>query len=284
MINKVQILSVTSIGNLDAYIRLANLWPMLSIEEEKLLTERLRYHTDLDAAKMLILSHLRFVIHIARNYSGYGLLQADLIQEGNIGLMKAVRRFNPKIGVRLVSFAVHWIKSEIHEYVLRNWRIVKVATTKSQRKLFFNLRKNKKRLGWFNKEEIEIVARELGVKSEDVREMECRMSAQDITFNPIPEENFSERNSKILPYLQDKKSNFAKFLEKEDWDSHSSIKLSNALLALDKRSRDIIHARWLDKSKKNTLQTIANNYGISAERVRQLEKNAMKKLRIYIEK
>ncbi|MDE5285595.1 MAG: RNA polymerase factor sigma-32, partial [Buchnera aphidicola] len=181
-------------GNLDAYIRLANLWPMLSIEEEKSLTKRLRYNTDLGAAKILILSHLRFVIHIARNYSGYGLLQADLIQEGNIGLMKAVRRFNPEIGVRLVSFAVHWIKSEIHEYVLRNWRIVKVATTKSQRKLFFNLRKNKKRLGWFNQEEIDIVARELGVKSEDVREMECRMSAQDVTFNPIPEENCSERN------------------------------------------------------------------------------------------
>lgn len=286
MINKVQILSVTPPGNLDAYIRIANLWPMLSIEEEKSLTKRLRYKSDLDAAKTLILSHLRFVIHISRNYSGYGLLQADLIQEGNIGLMKAVRRFNPEIGVRLVSFAVHWIKSEIHEYVLRNWRIVKVATTKSQRKLFFNLRKTKKRLGWFNEEEIEIVARELGVSSGDVREMESRMSAQDVTFNPLPEEDFIDgknSGSSTVPYLQDKTSNFASGVEKDNWEEHATHKLSNALLGLDERSRHIIHARWLDKNKKNTLQTIANNYGISAERVRQLEKNAMKKLRIAIE-
>ena len=284
MTNKVQILSVTALGNLDAYIRIANLWPMLSIEEEKLLTKRLRYHDDLDAAKTLILSHLRFVIHISRNYSGYGLLQADLIQEGNIGLMKAVRRFNPDIGVRLVSFAVHWIKSEIHEYVLRNWRIVKVATTKSQRKLFFNLRKNKKRLGWFNQEEIEIVARELGVSSEDVREMESRMSAQDIAFNPFPEEDL--KDGKIngnMFYLQDKTSNFANGLEQDNWNKHTASKLSNALLRLDERSRNIIRARWLDKKEKNTLQKIANNYGISAERVRQLEKNAMKKLKIAIE-
>ncbi|QCI20776.1 RNA polymerase sigma factor RpoH [Buchnera aphidicola (Hyperomyzus lactucae)] len=283
MINKVQILSVTPPSNLDAYIRIANLWPMLSIEEEKSLTKRLRYNSDLDAAKTLILSHLRFVIHISRNYSGYGLLQADLIQEGNIGLMKAVRRFNPEIGVRLVSFAVHWIKSEIHEYVLRNWRIVKVATTKSQRKLFFNLRKTKKRLGWFNEEEIQIVARELGVSSGDVREMESRMSAQDITFNPLPEEDFDCRTNTSMQYLQDKTSDFANGVEKNNWQEHASNKLSNALLGLDKRSRDIIHARWLDKNKKNTLQTIANNYGISAERVRQLEKNAMKKLKIAIE-
>ncbi|WP_295163960.1 RNA polymerase sigma factor RpoH [uncultured Buchnera sp.] len=284
MTNKLQILSVTALGNLDAYIRIANLWPMLSIEEEKSLTKRLRYNGDLDAAKTLILSHLRFVIHISRNYSGYGLLQADLIQEGNIGLMKAVSRFNPEIGVRLVSFAVHWIKSEIHEYVLRNWRIVKVATTKSQRKLFFNLRKNKKRLGWFNEEEIEIVAQELGVSSEDVREMESRMSAQDITFNPFPEEDLKDGkiNGNML-YLQDKTSNFANGLEQDNWDKHTTSKLSNALLRLDERSRNIIHARWLDKKKKNTLQTIAKNYGISAERVRQLEKNAMKKLKIDIE-
>ncbi|WP_284443226.1 RNA polymerase sigma factor RpoH [Buchnera aphidicola] len=284
MINKVQILSVTPPGNLDAYIRIANLWPMLSIEEEKILTKRLRYNSDLDAAKTLILSHLRFVIHISRNYSGYGLLQADLIQEGNIGLMKAVRRFNPEIGVRLVSFAVHWIKSEIHEYVLRNWRIVKIATTKSQRKLFFNLRKTKKRLGWFNEEEIQIVARELGVSSRDVREMESRMSAQDITFNPLPEEDFDGKvNSCSIQYLQDKKSNFASGVEQDNWEEHAANKLSNALLRLDERSRHIIYARWLDKTKKNTLQTIANNYGISAERVRQLEKNAMKKLKIAIE-
>lgn len=285
MANKVQILSVTSLGNLDAYIRIANLWPMLSIEEEKLLTRRLRYHGDLDAARTLILSHLRFVIHISRNYSGYGLLQADLIQEGNIGLMKAVRRFNPEIGVRLVSFAVHWIKSEIHEYVLRNWRIVKVATTKSQRKLFFNLRKSKNRLGWFNKEEIEIVARELGVTTADVREMEYRMSAQDITFNPFPDDDLKDsKNSLNMHYLQDKTSDFAHGFEQDDWDEHATHKLSDALLGLDQRSRDIIKSRWLDKSKKNnTLQALANNYGISAERVRQLEKNAMKKLKIAIE-
>ncbi|QCI24147.1 RNA polymerase sigma factor RpoH [Buchnera aphidicola (Muscaphis stroyani)] len=285
MINKVQILSVTPLGNLDAYIRIANSFPMLSIEEEKSLTQRLRYNGDLDAAKTLILSHLRFVIHISRNYSGYGLLQSDLVQEGNIGLMKAVRKFNPEIGVRLVSFAVHWIKSEIHEYVLRNWRIVKVATTKAQRKLFFNLRKSKKRLGWFNEEEIKIVARELGVSNQDVREMESRMSAQDVTFNPIPEEDMLDKksNGSGMPYLRDKNSNFAVDLEKKDWNEHAQNKLSSALMGLDKRSRHIIYARWLDKNKKNTLQAIANNYGISAERVRQLEKNAMKKLKIAIE-
>jgi RNA polymerase sigma-32 factor len=285
MIDKMQILSVTALGSLDAYIKIANLWPMLSIEEEKILTKRLRCNDDLDAAKHLILSHLRFVIHISRNYSGYGLLQSDLIQEGNIGLMKAVRRFNPDMGVRLVSFAVHWIKSEIHEYVLRNWRIVKVATTKSQRKLFFNLRKNKKRLGWFNEEEIEIVARELGVSSSDVKEMESRMSAQDITFNPLPEEDLKDGKTTIgnMFYLEDKTSNFANELEKNNWHEHTTSKLSDALLRLDKRSRNIIQARWLDKKQKNTLQTIANNYGISAERVRQLEKNAMKKLKIAIE-
>jgi RNA polymerase sigma-32 factor len=284
MIDKVQVLSVTPPSNLDAYIRIANLWPMLSIKEEKSLAKRLRYNGDLDAAKTLILSHLRFVIHISRSYSGYGLLQADLIQEGNLGLMKAVRRFNPEIGVRLVSFAVHWIKSEIHEYVLRNWRIVKVATTKSQRKLFFNLRKTKKRLGWFNEEEISIVAKELGVSSKDVREMESRMSVQDVVFNPLPEDDHTDgRNYHSIQYLQDKTSNFAHGVEEENWDEHATNKLSNALLGLDKRSRDIIHARWLDTDKKNTLQNIASNYGISAERVRQLEKNAMKKLKIAIE-
>jgi len=284
MINKVQTVSITSLGNLDAYIRIANLWPMLSKSQEKSLTKRLRHNGDLDAAKTLILSHLRFVIHISRNYSGYGLPQADLIQEGNIGLMKAVRRFNPEIGVRLVSFAVHWIKSEIHEYVLRNWRIVKVATTKSQRKLFFNLRKNKKRLGWFNNEEIEIVSRELGVSSADVREMESRMTAQDIAFNLSPSEDYSDgKNTCFLPYLQDRTSNFSNLVEKDNWKEHTTNKLNHALLKLDKRSRHIIHARWLDKNKKNTLQEIANNYGISAERVRQLEKSAMKKLKTAIE-
>ncbi|CAL4317942.1 RNA polymerase sigma factor RpoH [Buchnera aphidicola (Neophyllaphis podocarpi)] len=285
MINKMQILSVVPLGNLDAYIRAANSWPMLSAAEEKSLAVNLYYNGDLNAAKTLILSHLRFVIHISRNYSGYGLLQADLIQEGNIGLMKSVRRFNPKIGVRLVSFAVHWIKSEIHEYVLRNWRIVKVATTKSQRKLFFNLRKTKKRLGWFNKEEVDAVAKELGVSSEDVREMESRMSAQDITFNPTPEEDYFDGKSlNSTPcYLQDLYSNFSLLLEEDNWETHATNKLSNAISKLDKRSRYIIRSRWLDKNNKITLQEIANDYGISAERVRQLEKNAMKKLRMAID-
>lgn len=284
MINKMQILSLTSLGNLDAYIRSANSWPMLSCEEEKLLAERLYYNGDLDAAKTLILSHLRFVVHISRNYSGYGLPQADLIQEGNIGLMKAIRRFNPEVGVRLVSFAVHWIKSEIHEYVLRNWRIVKVATTKSQRKLFFNLRKTKQRLGWFNEDELAIVARELGVRSEDVREMECRMSAQDISFNPSPDDECNERKlTTVMSHLRDHASDFANGLEEDNWETHATNKLTDALRILDERSRHIICARWLDENNKITLQEIANGYGISAERVRQLEKNAMKKLRIAIE-
>jgi len=279
MTKKFTLLSHPNLGNLDSYIRAANLWPMLSLKEEKELSRKFFYLKDLEAAKILILSHLRFVIHIARNYSGYGLLQADLIQEGNIGLMKSVRRFNPEIGVRLVSFAVHWIKSEIHEYVLRNWRIVKVATTKSQRKLFFNLRKTKKRLGWFNSKEIEIVANELGVSVEDVKEMESRMSAQDIAFNTLPEEENGDIKTKsVLPHLKDNSSNFANTVEKDDWEKHAVNKLSNALLKLDERSRHIIHVRWLYE-KKLTLQKIANDYGISAERVRQLERNAIKKLR-----
>lgn len=286
MIKEIKMLSIVSLGNLDDYIRVANSWPMLSSKEEMCLAKKLYYHSDLNAAKKLILSHLKFVVHISRNYSGYGLLQADLIQEGNIGLMKAVRRFNPEIGVRLVSFAVHWIKSEIHEYVLKNWRIVKVATTKSQRKLFFNLRRTKKRLGWFSDDELELVARELGVKFEDVREMEFRMSAQDIALYPISDNEYNSNDRKYintLPYLKDQDSNFANDFEVNNWEAHTAGKLSDALSRLDERSRYIIHARWLDESNKTTLREIANNYGISAERVRQLEKNAMKKLRVAIE-
>ncbi|HKN02366.1 MAG TPA: RNA polymerase sigma factor RpoH, partial [Buttiauxella sp.] len=238
---------------------------------------------DLEAAKRLILSHLRFVVHIARNYSGYGLPQADLIQEGNIGLMKAVRRFNPEVGVRLVSFAVHWIKAEIHEYVLRNWRIVKVATTKAQRKLFFNLRKAKQRLGWFNQDEVEMVANELGVSSKDVREMESRMAAQDMTFDMGNDDDSDSAPMAPVLFLQDKSSNFADGIEDDNWDSHAADKLSDAMLGLDERSQDIIRARWLDEDNKSTLQELADRYGVSAERVRQLEKNAMKKLRIAIE-
>ncbi len=284
MTKEMQTLAIAPLGNLESYVRAANHWPVLTAEEEKALAEKLHYQGDLDAAKTLILSHLRFVVHIARNYSGYGLPQADLIQEGNIGLMKAVRRFNPEVGVRLVSFAVHWIKAEIHEYVLRNWRIVKVATTKAQRKLFFNLRKSKQRLGWFSQDEVETVARELGVSSKDVLEMESRMAAQDMTFDMSSDDEAGESKSMApVLYLQDKTSDFADGIEEDNWDSHAADKLSDAMLSLDERSQHIIRARWLDDDNKTTLQELADQYGVSAERVRQLEKNAMKKLRMAIE-
>ena len=264
-------------GSIEGYIRAANEYPMLTAEEEKELAERLYYHEDLDAAKKLILSHLRFVIHVARGYSGYGLPQADLIQEGNIGLMKAVKRFNPEVGVRLVSFAVHWIKAEIHEYVLRNWRIVKVATTKAQRKLFFNLRKTKQRLGWFNENEVDIVANELGVSKEDVIEMESRMSGADVGFDLPTDDAETETYSPAL-YLEDKSSNFAAELENENFENQATEQLGAALESLDARSQDIIKARWLDDNKA-TLHDLAAKYNVSAERIRQLETNALKKLK-----
>lgn len=266
-------------GTLEAYIRAANLYPMLTTEQERILAERLYYNGDLEAAKKLIVSHLRFVIHVARNYSGYGLPQADLIQEGNIGLMKSVRRFNPELDVRLVSFAVHWIKSEIHEYVLRNWRIVKIATTKAQRKLFFNLRKTKQRLGWFNEEEIAIVAKALNVTCKDVREMESRMAAQDMAFEQPPDEDDKNILSIPMLYLQDKIT----IVDEEECVDQISNKLNVALNTLDKRSQHIIRARWLNADHKITLQELANQYGISAERIRQLEKNAMKKMKLVIQ-
>lgn len=264
-------------GSIEGYIRAANEYPMLTAEEEKELAERLYYHENLDAAKKLILSHLRFVIHVARGYSGYGLPQADLIQEGNIGLMKAVKRFNPEVGVRLVSFAVHWIKAEIHEYVLRNWRIVKVATTKAQRKLFFNLRKTKQRLGWFNENEVDMVANELGVSKEDVIEMESRMSGADVGFDLPTDDAETEIYSPSL-YLEDKSSNFAAELENENFESQATEQLGVALQSLDTRSQDIIKARWLDDNKA-TLHDLAAKYNVSAERIRQLETNALKKLK-----
>lgn len=275
--NKEQTMMLIPQGSLEGYIRAANEYPMLTAEEEKELAERLYYKEDLDAAKQLILSHLRFVIHVARGYSGYGLPQADLIQEGNIGLMKAVKRFNPEIGVRLVSFAVHWIKAEIHEYVLRNWRIVKVATTKAQRKLFFNLRKTKQRLGWFNENEVDMVANELGVSKEDVIEMESRMTGADVGFDLPNDENDEETYAPTL-YLEDKSSNFAAELENENYETQAAEQLGMALERLDERSQDIIKARWLDDNKA-TLQDLAEKYNISAERVRQLENNALKKLK-----
>ncbi|MBF0751395.1 MULTISPECIES: RNA polymerase sigma factor RpoH [unclassified Pasteurella] len=264
-------------GSIEGYIRAANEYPMLTAEEEKELAERLYYNGDIEAAKKLVLSHLRFVIHVARGYSGYGLPQADLIQEGNIGLMKAVKRFNPEVGVRLVSFAVHWIKAEIHEYVLRNWRIVKVATTKAQRKLFFNLRKTKQRLGWFNDNEVDMVANELGVSKEDVIEMESRMTGADVGFDLPADDSDSETYSPSL-YLEDKSSNFAAELENENFESQAVEQLSVALKSLDARSQDIIKTRWLDDDKA-TLHDLAAKYNVSAERIRQLESNALKKLK-----
>ena len=265
-------------GSIEGYIRAANEYPMLTAEEEKELAERLYYHEDIEAAKKLVLSHLRFVIHVARGYSGYGLPQADLIQEGNIGLMKAVKRFNPEVGVRLVSFAVHWIKAEIHEYVLRNWRIVKVATTKAQRKLFFNLRKTKQRLGWFNENEVDMVANELGVSKEDVIEMESRMTGADVGFDLPTDEGEAETTYSPSLYLEDKSSNFAAELENENFENQATEQLSNALQGLDARSQDIIKARWLDDNKA-TLHDLAAKYNVSAERIRQLETNALKKLK-----
>ena len=269
-------------GSLEGYIQAVNSIPMLTAEKERELAEQLQNHGDLEAARQLVMSHLRFVVHIARNYSGYGLPQADLVQEGNIGLMKAVKRFDPTVGVRLVSFAVHWIKAEIHEYVLRNWRMVKVATTKAQRKLFFNLRKNKKRLGWFNQDEVRTVADELGVSPEDVTEMEARMSGQDHSFDGYDDDD-SESNFAPAQYLEDKSSDLAAVYENSNWDNHAEHRLSYALQGLDERSQQIIRARWLDEDNKLTLQELADRYGVSAERVRQLEKNALKKLKDVLE-
>ncbi len=268
-------------GTLESYIQAVNAIPMLSAEEEQYLARQVE-QGDLDAAKQLIMAHLRFVVHVARSCSGYGLPQADLIQEGNIGLMKAVKRFDPNIGVRLVSFAVHWIKAEIHEYVLKNWRIVKVATTKAQRKLFFNLRKAKKRLGWFSADEVSTVADELGVSESEVMEMEARMAAVDAAFDIAPERDDDEGSYAPALYLEDKQFDHAEALEQEDWERRSQQKLHAALNTLDERSRDILTARWLDEPKA-TLQELADRYQVSAERIRQLEKNAIKKLKTAME-
>ncbi len=270
---------MVSADSLESYIQTVNSYPMLTAEKEKALAEALYFDGDLDSAKSLVMSHLRFVVHVARGYSGYGLPMADLIQEGNIGLMKAVKRFNPEVGVRLVSFAVHWIKAEIHEYVLRNWRIVKVATTKAQRKLFFNLRKAKKRLGWFNNAEVNMVAEQLGVDPSDVREMESRLAAQDATFES-PLEDDDREHAAIAPvlYLEDHSSNLAQSIEDHNWENHANARLARAMATLDARSQHIVQARWLN-DEKATLQDLAEHYGVSAERIRQLEKNAMKKLK-----
>ncbi|HEY5647136.1 MAG TPA: RNA polymerase sigma factor RpoH [Pseudomonadales bacterium] len=267
--------------DLEAYIRTISAFPVLSAEEEKVLAERFYYEQDLDAARQLVLAHLRFVAHIARSYRGYGLAEADLIQEGNVGLMKAVKRFNPEVGVRLVSFAVHWIKAEMHEFILRNWRIVKIATTKAQRKLFFNLRSSKKRLGWLTREETKVVADELGVSEQEVTRMEGRLAASDVTFEIPADADDEAVGTAPIHYLVAPNADPADLVEDDDWQSDSSEKLQLALATLDDRSRDVIERRWL-AADKTTLQDLADEYGVSAERIRQIEKGAMKKLKLAV--
>ncbi|EGH46637.1 RNA polymerase factor sigma-32 [Pseudomonas syringae pv. pisi str. 1704B] len=268
-------------ANLEAYVHTVNSIPLLTPEQERELAESLYYEQDLDAARQMVLAHLRFVVHIARSYSGYGLAQADLIQEGNVGLMKAVKRFNPEMGVRLVSFAVHWIKAEIHEFILRNWRIVKVATTKAQRKLFFNLRSQKKRLAWLNNDEVHRVAESLGVEPREVREMESRLTGHDMAFDPAAEADDDSAFQSPANYLEDHRYDPARQLEDSDWTDNSPANLHQALDVLDERSRDILYQRWLAEEKA-TLHDLAQKYNVSAERIRQLEKSAMNKLKTSI--
>lgn len=268
--------------NLNAYIQSVNGVAVLTAEEEKALAEDLYYRDNLDAARKMVMAHLRFVVHIAKSYAGYGLSQSDLIQEGNVGLMKAVKRFNPEKGVRLVSFAVHWIKAEIHEFILRNWRIVKIATTKAQRKLFFNLRGQKKRLAWLTNSEAKAVAEDLNVEVKHVREMEGRLAAYDATFDAGADEDDDTAYQAPANYLEDRRYDPSTLLEDQDWTENSVNGLVTALETLDDRSRDIIQQRWLSDSK-STLHDLAAQYGVSAERIRQLEKNAMKKVKTYLE-
>jgi RNA polymerase sigma-32 factor len=268
-------------GSLDSYIQEVNRIPVLSLEEEQELARRFHNEEDLEAARQMVLAHLRFVVHVAKGYTGYGLALGDLIQEGNIGLMKAVKRFDPDHGVRLVSFAVHWIRAEMHEFILRNWRIVKVATTKAQRKLFFNLRKSKKRLGWLNHEEVKAVAKDLGVKPEVVLEMESRLSGQDVGFDLPPNADDDVPYVAPVAYLESKARDPQLELETADWTEHNNSLLYAGLDELDERSRDIIRSRWLQDDKM-TLQELADRYGVSAERIRQLESNALRKMRATI--
>ena len=271
-----------SLGSINSYINWVNKIPLLTIEEEQQLAENLQNNNDLSSARRLILSHLRLVVSIARGYNGYGLSQSDLIQEGNIGLMKAVKRFRPEVGVRLVSFAIHWIRAEIHEYIIRNWRIVKIATTKAQRKLFFNLRKAAKERGWFSDKEVDIVANNLNVSHKEVRQMEQRLNNFDQSFD-VSEYDDDNGASWGTPanYLEDHSQNLESNLEQEDWESERQHKLHSALEKLDDRSQDILKHRWLDDTKL-TLHDLAAKYKVSAERIRQLEKNAMKKIKEFI--
>ena len=268
--------------NLEAYLNSIQNIAILSPEEERKLAEDLYYREDLEAARQLVMAHLRFVVHIARGYSGYGLPQADLIQEGNVGLMKAVRKFNPEVGVRLISFAVHWIKSEIHEYVLKNWKIVKVATTKAQRKLLFNLRNKKKDITWLSEDDVKMISNELDVKEDTVREMEQRMSSHDVSFDPYSADDSEEGNTySPADYLTNEDSDPMEIVEKEDFARDQINQLQTAISDLDERSQLILKERWLTDDKP-TLHELADKYGISAERIRQIEKKAMEKIRTNI--
>jgi RNA polymerase sigma-32 factor len=268
------------VGSLDSYIQSIHDIPVLDAKEEKALAEQLHKDNDLEAARALIVHNLRFVIKVARGYSGYGLPLGDLVQEGNVGLMKAVKRFDPSMNVRLISFAVHWIRAEIHEYVLRNWKIVKVATTKAQRKLFFNLRSSKNRLGWLNQKEVNDIASDLGVSSKDVLEMEKRMSGIDIAFD-TPSSDDDESTYSPSQYLENHSPDPAVTLEQDDWEDHTQMLFKKALATLDDRSKDIIASRWL-VDKKATLQNLADKYDVSAERIRQLENNAINKIKASV--
>ena len=270
----------SALGSLDAYIGAVHQIPVLTVEDEQSLARRFRDGEDLDAARELVHSHLRFVVHVARGYNGYGLQLGDLIQEGNIGLMKAVKRFDPEMGVRLVSFAVHWIRAEMHEFILKNWRIVKVATTKAQRKLFFNLRKSKKRLGWMNDAEVTAVAADLNVSKREVLEMESRLSGRDIGFDAPPSDD-DDDHAPPSPgaYLMTQDEDPSQAYERADSEDNQLELLRQGMAGLDKRSRDIVMRRWLDDDNKVTLQELADEYGVSAERIRQIEANALKKMK-----
>ena len=267
--------------NLEAYLSSVQNIAILTPEEEKRLAEDLYYRNDLEAARQLVMAHLRFVVHIARGYSGYGLPQADLIQEGNVGLMKAVRKFNPEVGVRLISFAVHWIKSEMHEYIIKNWKIVKVATTKAQRKLFFNLRSQKKELNWLSQDEIKTISNELGVDEKSIKEMQSRLSSSDMSFDPPSEANDDEASFSPSGFLADESKDPAELIEREDSEEYSHELLHKAMSALDSRSKEILIDRWL-QDQKLTLHELADKYGVSAERIRQIEKAAMEKVKSFI--
>ncbi|MGZ4968403.1 MAG: RNA polymerase sigma factor RpoH [Methylobacter sp.] len=271
-----------SVGTFDAYLNVVRQMPKLTVEQERELALKFRDNGDLEAARELVMTNLRFVVHVARGYSGYGLSMPDIIQEGNIGLMKAVKRFDPDIGVRLVSFAVHWIKAEIHEYVIKNWGIVKIATTKAQRKLFFNLRKSKQDVGWLSNDEAVAIANDLDVDVSAVYEMEKRLGSKDMSFDMPADESAEESYVAPASYLHQHGADPAVLLENSDWEGHEQDLLADAMAELDERSQDILSSRWL-VDKKATLHELAERYNVSAERIRQLEQNAMKKLKAAVE-